>query len=205
MVNFWTDLWLSKIGLLINFAALDHSLDVSLQVKNVFHLNGSWHWDLIESLLTPYALPIIRRSIDPSATIRFDVFYWSRSPNLTFTVKSAYKALSNLHWDTKLPCSSVIWKLPLPERLRGFSCYSSVTKLLQITLVDWLLDNLTSTTFCDEIQGPRNVLFASLVWQLWKARNLAVFQQHLATPASILHHSIAWNKFYVDSTYSGAN
>ncbi|KAK8996092.1 hypothetical protein V6N11_076340 [Hibiscus sabdariffa] len=43
---------------------------------------------------------------------------------------------------------------------------------------------------------PQNILFASIIWQMWKMRNKTVFQDERVDSKAILALSILWVKLY---------
>ncbi|KAK8556925.1 hypothetical protein V6N12_003314 [Hibiscus sabdariffa] len=63
-------------------------------------------------------------------------------------------------------------------------------------IIDWLHSNVTRNELHLICGLPWQVLFVSIIWQLWKARNDLVFNGTPPDAGNILHRSILWARYY---------
>ncbi|KAK8568929.1 hypothetical protein V6N12_007463 [Hibiscus sabdariffa] len=82
-----------------------------------------------------------------------------------------------------------IWQQTVPQPL-SHTFFSTSIK-------DWLRLNLCSNIlFYNDI--PWKLVFASILWQIWKNRNDTVFTESSASVEGVLSRGIAWAKYYYD-------
>ncbi|KAK8568564.1 hypothetical protein V6N12_007112 [Hibiscus sabdariffa] len=61
---------------------------------------------------------------------------------------------------------------------------------------DWILMNIKSNLLFPGTDIPWKILFASIIWQVWKHRNLFIFHGESLNNASLLHLNQSWARHY---------
>ncbi|KAK9015627.1 hypothetical protein V6N11_006726 [Hibiscus sabdariffa] len=124
--DFWNDYWLDGEGKLASMCAADsHTMPAT--VASMVAANGGWNWNQLCQWLPADALAATAAIKPPRPDAGADVPGWRWENNRTFSVRSAYKALTA---DTTTPlvpistdntnCWSRIWKLQVQQRVRVF-------------------------------------------------------------------------------------
>ncbi|KAL4351251.1 hypothetical protein GQ457_06G013060 [Hibiscus cannabinus] len=92
--------------------------------------NGGWNWRAIREHVDVVVWPFIRAICPPSPALGNDSCFWNDGNKREFSVKSAYNFISRTDRPPEDSIWNFIWKLPLPERLRGFIWLAFQDRLL---------------------------------------------------------------------------
>ncbi|KAF7804601.1 putative ribonuclease H protein At1g65750 family [Senna tora] len=119
--KFWHDRWVNGCDALINYAfASPSSVAINDTVAAFTTASGEWDWSKFEYLLPAHVCSRIASMVPPGNSNRKDVPAWRFSNNGSFSVKTAYKVLSNNEDLFKDPLWKHIWSWQGPQRIKSF-------------------------------------------------------------------------------------
>ncbi|KAE8678663.1 hypothetical protein F3Y22_tig00111402pilonHSYRG00056 [Hibiscus syriacus] len=118
-LRLWDDTWVPSLGPLRQWALFRSTVTNNIHVKDLVQ-SGSWDTSSLYSLLVPKAIPHVLGIFPPGTSPEDDVIVWRPSPTGRFSVASAYESLVSSAWEDCNPIWHLLYKLPIPERIRIF-------------------------------------------------------------------------------------
>ncbi|KAK8572182.1 hypothetical protein V6N12_028243 [Hibiscus sabdariffa] len=161
-------------------------------LANLLDAHGNWDTHKLSALFDIAVIPHVLSIRCPDPLDVPDMPTWRLNVSQTFDIKSAYTSLMGNLWDTESQIWKIIWSLRVPQRLRIFLW---LTLKAAVLLIGCIL--MSTRNELHLICGlPWQVLFVSIIWQLWKARNDLVFNGTPPDAGNILQRSILWARYY---------
>ncbi|KAK9018022.1 hypothetical protein V6N11_001012 [Hibiscus sabdariffa] len=163
-------------------------------LANLLDAHGNWDTHKLSALFDIAVIPHVLSIRCPDPLDVLDMPTWRLNVSQTFDIKSAYTSLMGNLWDTesqiwKMICHALeVWNRLIPPGGNA-SFYSG-------GIIDWLHSNVTRNELHLICGLPWQVLFVSIIWQLWKARNDLVFNGTPPDAGNILQRSILWARYY---------
>ncbi|KAF7845007.1 putative ribonuclease H protein At1g65750 family [Senna tora] len=130
-IKFWLDSWvpgLSNLGSMAICDIPDHEKEAS--VSRYTTPNGDWNWTKFHFYFDQRTLDKIAAMLPPSPTSHQDTIRWKPSKDGSFSVKSAYEAISSSSTCNQSGFWKKVWQWPVPERVRQFLWCMGHDKLL---------------------------------------------------------------------------
>ncbi|KAF7811558.1 ribonuclease H [Senna tora] len=130
-IKFWLDSWvpgLSNLGSMAICDIPDHEKEAS--VSRYTTPNGDWDWTKFHFYFDQRTLDKIAAMLPPSPTSHQDTVRWKPSKDGSFSVKSAYEAISSSSTCNQSGFWKKVWQWPVPERVRQFLWCMGHDKLL---------------------------------------------------------------------------
>ncbi|KAF7810427.1 ribonuclease H [Senna tora] len=176
----------------------NHSFE---KLCDLMHPGGFWDTAKVAQVYNPHYKAIILDTV-VSCTRVADKWVWLLTKNGDFSIKHAYKAITNTPPDQRSGCNwTKLWKLPLPKgsftsggRLSTMHILKDcqyarrvwfasrlnlkVDELPAMSMIDWINQIMNSqNTGNPSHKGQLTLLLISLCWSIYTQRNLLVFQQ----------------------------
>ncbi|KAK8498884.1 hypothetical protein V6N12_044617 [Hibiscus sabdariffa] len=174
-------------------------------LANLLDAHGNWDTHKLSALFDIAVIPHVLSIRCPDPLDVPDMPTWRLNVSQTFDIKSAYTSLMGNLWDTE--------KSDLEDDL--VSASAATTAYLSVAhsqshalevwnrlippggnasfysggIIDWLHSNVTRNELHLICGLPWQVLFVSIIWQLWKARNDLVFNGTPPDAGNILQHN----------------
>ncbi|KAF7814111.1 putative ribonuclease H protein At1g65750 family [Senna tora] len=115
--KFWHDRWVNGCDALIKYAFTSPNIvDLNGTVNEFTTASGEWDWRKFEYLSPAHVCSKIASMVPPGKGSGKDVPAWRFSKDGSFSVKTAYKSLSNHEDIPKEP----IWSWQGPQRIKSF-------------------------------------------------------------------------------------
>ncbi|CAL1361413.1 unnamed protein product [Linum trigynum] len=123
--KFWNDLWVLQVPLKeLATSALPEAAEEA-RVADFVREDGSWRMEMFSGLLPPdVCIKITSVAVD-NLSQNEDSLFWAPSADGRFSTKSAYALLAKHDQQADDAIWRTIWRLPVPERVRGF-CWLAV-------------------------------------------------------------------------------
>ncbi|KAK8542408.1 hypothetical protein V6N12_015005 [Hibiscus sabdariffa] len=175
---------------------------------------GNWLWDKFQHLLPTTILLRIAASNGPLRSAVSDTVGWKLRQDMQFSVKSAYATRCGATAGVNEKLWSVIHKFRGLQRVKVFLwccakdidhlfrkcpisvlCWSAVVKadkldeFLSMPVHEWVLRNLSDNSYFAFVGINWDVLFGSILWNIWCNRNTVIFDKSENEAASILANS----------------
>ncbi|XP_061365237.1 uncharacterized protein LOC133308608 [Gastrolobium bilobum] len=118
--HFWDDPWVPGCGALSSYAAISDPSQINhqLMVSDLVSSSGSWMWGAFQHSLPDHVNARINNILPPSDVNGHDRILWTRTSDGSFSLKSAYMAISRGNEEsTNLPWNRV-WQWHGPERIQ---------------------------------------------------------------------------------------
>ena len=200
-VCIWRDKWLPSPspGLPLSPPNL---LDAEACVSSLIQQSsGTWNSTLIDQIFLPSDAELIK-SIPLSMRVRDDVVVWSREKNGIYSVRSAYKMLTEAESSPQQSCSDMgewkkfwklVWSVRVPHKVRHFlwrACSNALPTMANLSRRHIVTDDKCG--FC--LGAEEDVLHA--VWgcpsltELWGHHGLArkIFRHRHTSIMDVLSH-----------------
>ncbi|KAL4279829.1 hypothetical protein GQ457_03G024220 [Hibiscus cannabinus] len=218
VTDFWNDKWLDGEGNLAS-RCTDNAHALPSTVASMIAVNGDWDWNQMFQWLPADSLEAIAAIKPPRPNAGADVPGWRWESNRTFSVRSAYKALTvdsaaplrimtnaerkRRHLATSDVCASCQSEIEtivhvLRDCPRARQVWEAVVAPAQLAVFfslpfsDWILQcvtNVANVGTGDERWAAR---FATICWLVWKQRCNTIF-------GTITLSGSAWVRFVVQS------
>ncbi|CAL1371641.1 unnamed protein product [Linum trigynum] len=118
--KFWCDPWILQVPLKeVMTGDLSGEAEEAV-VADFVRDDGSWRTELFSNLLQPDICAKITSTAVDKISQEEDTLFWSPSADGRFSTKSAYELLSLQDQQPRDGIWKAIWRLPVPERIRGF-------------------------------------------------------------------------------------
>ncbi|XP_039057386.1 uncharacterized protein LOC120200684 [Hibiscus syriacus] len=105
-ITFWNDNWVPSLGHLRDYARDDIHADLTQKIHNFVDVHGHWDVAALSQVFIPDVIPHVINVRPPDRNDKPDALIWRWTPELNFTIKSAYTFLMEDNWNEK----SSIWK-----------------------------------------------------------------------------------------------
>jgi hypothetical protein len=140
----WSDKWLPSpsSGLPLSPPTL---LDADEYVSSlILHDSGTWNSELIDQVFIPSDAELIK-SIPLSIQVRDDALVWSREKNGKYSVRSAYRLLTEAESSSHQSCSDLgtwkkfwktLWSVRVPYKVRHFlwrACSNALPTMVNLS------------------------------------------------------------------------
>ncbi|XP_039066094.1 uncharacterized protein LOC120211665 [Hibiscus syriacus] len=129
-ITFWNDNWVPSLGPLRDYARDDIHADLTQKIHNFVDVHGHWDIEALSQVLIPAAIPHVISVLPPDRNDKPDTLIWRWTPELSFTIKSAYTFLMEGNWNEKSSISKVIWSITAPQRVRMFTWLAYKEKIM---------------------------------------------------------------------------
>lgn len=120
VVSFIQDDWIPSLGPLQKYLINGISIPRHATVSQFATANEGWNWAALNECFPKEVLACIAACHVPNEALGNDLCLWKLNTNGRFTVKSAYSNLDTESNAAVLDGWDMIWKNPLPPRVKHF-------------------------------------------------------------------------------------
>ncbi|KAL4353703.1 hypothetical protein GQ457_06G025370 [Hibiscus cannabinus] len=188
-------------------------IDPVVRVSDMVSADGSWDWTQLQCMVSSHAIESILNVVPPSPLLGPDRYCWLDGQKHIFSVKSAYTRLCQDSWDAENPCWKFVWKLSVPERIRGFIWLALCDKLLSnvVRCRRGLSHDASCSACCDSEESLLHILrgcpLARAVWDVlplglnrsdfYTLPYMEWFLENLRCSTIVAQFDCAWNILFV--------